>query len=74
MPAPPESAGLFEARLQEISNQLAVISQRLSELEKRPGPAASVNIDNLTSRIESKIEGIHKLLILLTDSGGSEQK
>lgn len=76
MPAIPENenTGLFEARLHEISNQLAIISQRLSELEKRPGPAASINIDNMTSRIESKIEGIHKLLVLLTDSGASDQK
>jgi hypothetical protein len=105
----PETAGLAEARLQEILNELGSIGTRMQALEKKvsepkpfdqtiPVPAAaagpsSVEIERLIKRLESKIEalsveksqlpsdsltrietrleGIHRLLILLTESGGS---
>ncbi|MHB9154820.1 MAG: hypothetical protein ACYC5N_03895 [Endomicrobiales bacterium] len=102
-----ESAGLAEARLQEIINQLALISQRLADLEKasKSSPLHDQTIPSLpvppeiektlrkiearlesiaaekpqdpndgAGRLEAKLEGIHRLLILLTDSGASEQK
>jgi tetrahydromethanopterin S-methyltransferase subunit G len=100
---PAGNSGLFEARFQEITNQLAEISRRLGELEtntrKNPLdqtlPALPLNneiqkslqqieqkIETLSSekpkphgdefsRLEAKLEGIHRLLIFLTDSGGS---
>ena len=101
-----ENAGLTEARLQAIVNQLNDISQRLTDIEKsiknakpydqtmpmmvtpakleetfkrleakieaittvKPGNESTAPAQDLTA-IETKLEGIHKLLIFLTDSG-----
>ena len=98
-----ENAGLTEARLQAIVNQLNDINQRLSDIEKAikntkpsdqtiPLLLTPAKIDETFKRLESKIdamssvkiapqtattdisaletklEGIHKLLIYLTDS------
>lgn len=75
---PAENGGLNEARIQEISNQLSEINNKIDKLEKTltlasaKAPAAG-NIPDL-QKLEQKIEGIHKLLIVLTDSGSPDQK
>lgn len=102
---------LFEARMKEVSNQLAEIGRRLVSVEKQlilnksasdqtiqiSANASTAELEKFIQRIEkrlelistdsaqpvggdqlskleAKIEGIHKLLIILTDSGVSEQK
>jgi hypothetical protein len=85
-PQPPsrtmESAGVFEAQLQEITCQLNNIGTRLETMEKTPQAAADPertmsftvppDIELKLRNIETKLEGIHKLLIILTDSGDSK--
>jgi hypothetical protein len=80
-----ESAGVFEAQLQEITLQLTNIGTRLETMEKTPAPASAgtdsdktmilnmpPDIELKLRNIEAKLEGIHKLLIILTDSGDSK--
>ncbi|MFH1367759.1 MAG: hypothetical protein ABII64_01405 [Elusimicrobiota bacterium] len=98
---------LFEARMNEVSNQLSELGRRLSNIEKglnqkiardQTIPAMTntaemekfilriekrlellasdkgqVSGDTL-SKLEAKIEGIHKLLIVLTDGSSPEEK
>jgi hypothetical protein len=98
-----DSAGLAEARLQAIVNQLNEINQRLIDIEKAlkttkisdqtiPMLLTPAKLEETFKRIESKmdevaavksqagdapnisaletkLDGIHKLLIYLTDSG-----
>jgi len=75
-----ENSGVFEAQLQEITGQLSEISNRLCTMEKT-APSASADLDKTVNftippdievklhNIEAKLDGIHKLLIILTDSG-----
>ncbi len=77
-----ESAGVFEAQLQEITCQLTNIGTRLETMEKAPQTAADPertmsftvppDIELKLRNIETKLDGIHKLLIILTDSGDSK--
>ena len=80
-----ENIILMEAHLREMSNQLAEIGRRLLNVEKImnqkkaaeqtiPGLFNNTEMDKYIQRLEAKIEGIHKLLIILTDSGNTEQK
>jgi hypothetical protein len=74
-----ESSGVFEAQLQEITGQLSEISSRLCTMEKNVPPPADADktmtlsippdINIKLQNIEARLDGIHKLLIILTDSG-----
>lgn len=78
-----ESAGVFEAQLQEITCQLTSIGARLETMEKNP-PVGNMDTEKTVSftvppdielklrGIEAKLDGIHKLLIILTDSGDAK--
>jgi len=54
----------------EMEKFIQRIEKRLELLSSDKGQAPP---DSL-SKLEAKIEGIHKLLIVLTDSGTTEQK
>ena len=80
-----ENIILMEAHLREMSNQLSEIGRRLLGVEKTinqkkaaeqaiPALFNNTEMEKYIQRVEAKIEGIHKLLIILTDSGNTEQK
>lgn len=64
---------MLERSVQRIEARLESIA---AERQVSPAPASGIAPDahDAITRLEGKLEGIHRLLILLTDSGGSEQK
>lgn len=62
---------MLEKFIQRVEARLEVIAA-----EHTAAPASSIAPDahDAITRLEAKLEGIHRLLILLTDSGGAEQK
>jgi hypothetical protein len=59
----------------ELDKLLKRIESRLELLAADNKPSGDPAIDKQwQAKIETKLEGIHKLLVLLTDSGGTESK